>query len=154
MTAMNIERITLPAVTVIGRVGSTKDGPGFIQKLWADANGHFAEIEPLVRRDESGTPVGFWGAMSDFSLSFRPWENDFSAGLYLAGAECAEDAAPPEGWTKWVIPAFEYLKVENADFPAVLQYMADSHLSLAGAVHDFTDPAAGKNYMLFPIRKL
>lgn len=151
---MNIERITLPAVTVIGRMGSTKDGSGFIQKLWADANGHFAEIEPLVRRDESGTPVGFWGAMSDFSLSFRPWENDFSAGLYLAGAECAEDAAPPEGWTKWVIPAFEYLKVENADFPAVLQYMADSHLSLAGAVHDFTDPAAGKNYMLFPIRKL
>ena len=24
----------------------------------------------------------------------------------------------------------------------------------AGAVHDFTDPASGANYMLFPIRKL
>ena len=154
MTAMNIERITLPALTVIGREGSTHDGPGFIQKLWAEANGHFSEIEPLVRRSESGTPVGFWGAMSDFSLSFRPWENDFSEGLYLAGAECAEDAAPPEGWTKWVIPAFEYLKLENADFPAVLRYMAENHLPLAGAVHDFTDPATGRGYMLFPVRKL
>ncbi len=25
---------------------------------------------------------------------------------------------------------------------------------LAGAVHDFTDPKTGKNYMFFPIRKL
>lgn len=148
---MNIERCTLPAFTVIGREGSTNDGPGFIQQLWANANAHFSEIEALVTRDESGTPVGFWGAMSDFSRAFRPWTNNFSEGLYLAGAECADDAEPPAGWTKWIVPAFEYLKVENADFPAVLQFIKDNSLTLAGAVHDFTDPATGKNYMFFPI---
>ena len=150
---MDIERIILPSFTVIGREGSTEDGPGFIQKLWADANTHFAEIESLVKRNERGVPVGFWGAMTDFSRSFLPWENGFSDGLYLAGAECVDNAAPPAGWTKWSIPSFEYLKVENADFSAVLQYMEENNLSLAGAVHDFTDPATGKNYMLFPIQK-
>ena len=151
---MNIERCTLPAFTVIGREGSTNDGPGFIQQLWADANAHFPEIEPLVKRSENGTPIGFWGAMSDFSRSFQPWSNNFSEGLYLAGAECTDNAEAPAGWTKWTVPAYEYLKVENANFAAVLQHMAENGLSLAGAVHDFTDPATGRSYMLFPIRKL
>ena len=151
---MNIERITLPAVTVIGREGSTHDGPGFIQSLWSAANDHFPEIEPLVRRNASGTPSGFWGAMTDFSRRFLPWENDFTEGLYLAGAECIEGSEPPQGWTKWIIPSFEYLKVENADFAAVLLYLSQNGLSLAGAVHDFTEPTTGKSYMLFPIRKL
>ena len=151
---MNTERIILPSCTVIGKEGSTHDGPGFIQNLWVDANAHFTEIEPLVKRDARGVPVGFWGAMTDFSRAFLPWENNFSEGLYLAGAECVDNAQPPEGWTKWIIPSFEYLKVENADFSAVLQYMNENNLSLSGAVHDFTDPATGRNYMLFPIRKL
>jgi predicted transcriptional regulator YdeE len=151
---MNIERITLPAVTVIGREGSTNDGPGFIQRLWADANAHFAEIEPMVKRNSDGTFAGFWGAMTDFSRAFRPWENNFSEGLYLAGAECESCAEPPEGWSKWIIPAFEYLKVENADFPAVLAYMNENNFPLAGAVHDFTEPSTGRNYMLFPIKRI
>lgn len=151
---MNIERIILPAVTIIGREGSTAEGQGFIQRLWADANAHFAEIEPLVKRCENGTPIGFWGAMTDFSRAYQPWANNFSEGLYLAGAECIDDAEAPEGWTKWIIPSFEYLKVENADFPAVLQYMEENNLPLAGAVHDFTDPSTGKSCMLFPIQKL
>ena len=75
---MKIEKITKPAFTVIGRQGSTKDGEGFIARLWQEANARFAEIEPYVKRDENGVPVGFWGAMSDFSLSFQPWENGFS----------------------------------------------------------------------------
>lgn len=151
---MNIERCILPALTIIGREGSTHDGPGFIQTLWADANAHFSEIESLVKRDASGIPVGFWGAMSDFSRAFNPWENSFSEGLYLAGAECVDGSEPPEGWTKWVIPAFEYLKVENADFGAVFQYMSENNLALAGAVHDYICPADGREYMLFPIHRL
>ncbi len=151
---MTFERCIKSAFTIIGREGSTCDGPGFIQKLWAEANAHFEEIAPLVKRDASGTPVGFWGAMTDFSRSFQPWEKGFSEGLYLAGAECIDDLEAPEGRTKWIVPGFEYLKVENADFGAVLTYMEKNNLSLAGAVHDFTDPATGKSYMLFPIRKL
>lgn len=98
-----------------------------------------------------------WGAMSDFSRSFNPWEN-FNKGLYLAGVECVDDAeAPVGGWTKWIIPGYEYLYVEceNDDtFPKAIEYMKDNNIPLVGAVHDFTCPQTGKNYMYFPIRKL
>lgn len=30
---------------VIGKEGSTKNDPGFIQKLWEDANSHFHEVK-------------------------------------------------------------------------------------------------------------
>ena len=150
-----MERITKPGFTVIGKEGSTRDGDGFIQLLWADANSHFGEIAHLAKM-ENGQLCGVWGAMSDFSRTFQPWEENFTQGLYLAGAECRDDAEPPTGWVKWVIPGYEYLRVETGPdaFPATLAYMEQHGLSLAGAVHDFTDPATGKGYMLFPIRRL
>lgn len=150
-----MERITKPGFTVIGKEGSTRDGDGFIQRLWADANSHFGEIAPLAKM-ENGQFCGVWGAMSDFSCTFQPWEENFTQGLYLAGAECRDDAEPPAGWVKWAIPGYEYLRVESGPdtFPATLAYMEQHGLSLAGAVHDFTDPATGKGYMLFPIRRL
>ena len=151
---MKHERCILPAVTVIGREGSSKDGPGFVQKLWKEANAHYPEIAHLTLKAESGAPRGLWGAMTDFSRTFQPWGNGFSEGLYLAGAECVDGAEPPGGWTKWIIPSFEYLEVENADFSAVLAFLEENNLPLAGAVQDFTDPSTGRNYMLFPIRKL
>ena len=154
---MKIERFTKESFAVIGKEGSTSDGAGFIQALWNDANGHFAEVAPLAKRDGEGNLVGIWGAMTDFSRSFQPWEEDFSRGFYLAGIECPMDAQPPEGWTKWVIPGFEYLRAEceNEDtFPHVLAYMREKSIPLAGAVQDFTCPVTGKNYMLFPIKRL
>ena len=153
---MNVEKVSKNSFTVIGKEGSTLDGEGFIQRLWQDVNGHFEEIEGLAKRDEQGNLVGVWGAMSDLTRSFRPWD-DFSKGLYLAGAECRDDAAAPEGWVKWVIPAYESLGVEhenNQTFAEMIKYMRGNNLSLAGAVNDFTDPKTGKNYMYFPIRKL
>lgn len=151
-----MERIIKPAFTVIGKEGSTRDGEGFIQRLWEDANSRFGEIAHLARMNGQGQLCGAWGAMSDFSRSFAPWEEGFTQGLYLAGAECRDDAEAPAGWTKWRIPGYEYLRVESGPetFPATLDYMARHGLSLAGAVHDFTDPATGKGYMCFSIRKL
>ncbi|MBP3540660.1 MAG: GyrI-like domain-containing protein [Clostridia bacterium] len=145
-----------PAFSVIGKEGSTLDGPGFIQNLWADANGHFAEVAPLAKVNEDGSLVGVWGAMTDFSRSFQPWEDGFTKGLYLAGVECRDDAQAPEGWVKWSIPGYRYLVCENGDgaFPAMLQEMENLGLQLAGAVHDFTNPANGKGYMYFPVEKL
>ena len=157
MAFVTFERITLGSFAVIGKMGSTEDGPGFIQSLWADANAHFHEIAHLAVLTEQGTAAGVWGAMSDLSLSFGPWEDDFTRGLYLAGAECRPDAEPPEGWTKWIIPGFEYLRAENEGehtFQAAIGYLRENGLPLCGAVHDFTDPATGKGYMLFPIRRL
>ena len=70
---------------VIGKEGSTLDGEEFIQELWNDANRHFSEVEHLVKKNANGGVVGIWGVMSDISRSFKPWEDGFSKGLYLAG---------------------------------------------------------------------
>ena len=152
---MKIEKRIKDTFVVIGKEGSTLDGQGFIYKLWEDANAHFAEVQTLAKKDENGHLVGIWGAMSDFSRSFHPWEDNFSKGLYLAGVECVDEAEAPEGWTKWTIPSYEYLCVEVDSenvFSDTLEYMNANGIALVGAVHDFTCPSSGKNYMYFPIR--
>lgn len=153
---MKFEKCVKKSFVVIGKEGSTSDGEGFIQRLWADANSHFGEIQHLAKKGENGNISGIWGAMSDFSHSFDPWE-EFSRGLYLAGVECRDDAEPPAGWTKWIIPGYEYIYVEresDAAFSKAIQYLKDNAIPLVGAVHDFTCPQTGKNYLFFPIRKL
>lgn len=154
---MKIEKCIKEAFAVIGKEGSTLEGSGFVQRLWAEANGNFGEIAHLAKKDAQGNLVGIWGAMSDLSLEFQPWEDNFSKGLYLAGVECTEDAQPPAGWTKWQIPGYEYLAVEctEADtFSRMIGWLKENNIPLAGAVHDFTCPKTGKGHMFFPIRKL
>ena len=154
---MKIEKCKKESFAVIGKEGSTLDGQGFIQKLWENANTHFNEVQPLAKKDEAGQLLGIWGAMSDLSRSFRPWEDNFSKGLYLAGVECEDNTEAPEGWTKWTIPGYEYIYVEVEDentFSNVLNYISLNGLTLVGAVHDFTCPETGKNYMFFPISVL
>ena len=76
--------------------------------------------------------------------------------LILTGLS-AYTAQAQEGWTKWTIPGYEYLCVEienGISFNDVINYMNENNIDLAGAVHDFTNPSNGKNYMFFPIRKL
>ncbi len=151
---MKIEKCVKESFTVIGKEGSTLEGQGFIQKLWSDANSHFTEIRHLAKKDEQGNIVGIWGAMSDFSRLFNPWEDNFNKGLYLAGVECEDNAEAPKGWTKWRIPGYEYIYVECENentFSEVLDYMKANNITLAGAVHDFTCPETGKNYMFFPV---
>lgn len=152
-----MERIIKPAFAVIGIEGSTEDGSGFIAGLWNEANSRFGEVAHLAKTNPDGTLAGIWGAMTDMSRSFRPWEDGFSRGLYLAGVEVRGDAQPPEGWTRWDVPGFEYIRVANDApdiFPRTLEALAREGLPLVGAVHDFTDPATGTGYMLFPIRRL
>ena len=155
---MDIKRCVKESFSVIGKEGSTKDGTGFIQKLWEDANSHFHEVQHLAKKDERGNIGGIWGAMSDFSRAFRPWENGFTEGLYLAGVEVIDGAEAPAGWVKWTIPAYEYLYVkctEDDIFRKVLAYMAEQGLELAGAVYVFNCPEEnGQGYMFFPIRRL
>lgn len=154
---MKVNRCIKESFAVIGKEGSTAEGEGFIQKLWEDANSHFAEVQHLAKKDKDGNIIGIWGAMSDFSRSFNPWEDHFSKGLYLAGVECDDHAEASEGWTKWVIPGYEYLYVECGNgniFSEMIDYLETNQIPLAGAVHDFTCPRTGKNYMYFPIRKL
>lgn len=152
---MSAERIVKERFTVIGREGSTAEGDGFIGKLWDEANARFAEIEHLCKRDASGAFAGFWGAMSDFSRKFKPWEG-FANGLYLAGAECVDGAEPPEGWTKWTVPGYVYLRFarDEYSFSQAAAHVKEKGHAFAGAAHDFIDPATGRGYICIPIRKL
>jgi len=88
--------------------------------------------------------------------SFKPWENGFSKGLYLAGVECIDNAEAPDGWTKWIIPSYEYIVVENhkGAFEETIRQMNEHGISLVGAVHDYTEPTTGKDYLYFPIREV
>lgn len=153
---MNVERRVKKSFAVIGKEGSTRDGEGFIRRLWDDANGHFEQVSTLAKRDDSGNLVGIWGTMSDFSRAFMPWD-DYNSGLYLAGVECVDGAEAPDGWTKWIVPGYEYLCARREDgvtFADVLEYMKANGLALVGAAHDFNDPRTGWDYMFFPIRRL
>ena len=157
---MDIRKCSKGPFSVIGKEGCTDDGAGFIAKLWEEANGNFHEIEAMAKRDRDGNFAGFWGAMSDATRNFRPWEDGFSKGLYLAGAEVNDDAAAPKGWVRWRIPSYEYLYVKaEADgsdtFSQMLLYLEEQGLSLAGAVHEFISPTEnGQLYLFFPIRRL
>ena len=42
------------------------------QELWQQANSAFREIADLGMKNTDGSFVGFWGAMSDETLSFLP----------------------------------------------------------------------------------
>jgi predicted transcriptional regulator YdeE len=154
---MEIQRCTKESFSVIGKEGSTEEGAEFVQKLWVDANSHFNEVAELAKKDEKGNPIGIWGAMSDLSHSFKPWEENFTKGHYLAGVEVREDAQPPDGWVKWTIPAYEYIYVENENadtFSEMIKYLNENNIPLAGAVHDFNCPEDGQAYLFFPVQRL
>lgn len=151
---MEYEKIKLPAICVIGKEGSTEDGDGFVQKLWHEFNIHFSEVEHLAMKDSDGNLVGFWGAMTNFGFEFKPWEDNFTKGLYMAGVEVVSEVIPPKGFTKWVIPGYEGFKVKvtsSDTFQKMIKYLKDQKLELVGAVQDYTDPKTNENYMIFPI---
>lgn len=157
---MDIAICELPSVAVIGIEGRAEQGHNPAPALWQTTSARFGEVEALALRDENGVPVGLWGAMSDLSRSFLPWEDGFSRGLYLAGVQVSSDAQPGEGWTKWTLPAFACLRVKAegdyaAAFQAGLDELARRGLSLAGAVQECQRPAeGGQLYLFFPFKRL
>ena len=56
--------------------------------------------------------------------------------------ECIDNAEAPDGWTKWIIPSYEYIVVENhkGAFEETIRKMNEHGISLVGAVHDYTEP--------------
>ena len=75
-------------------------------------NSNFCEIADFGMKNADGSYVGFWGAMSDETISFMPWTDDFSTGFYLAGIEVYENTEVPDGWVKWIMPDRKYLVTE------------------------------------------
>lgn len=155
---MDIQRCTRGSFSVIGKLGSTRDGDGFIRGLWNEANSHFSQVEALAKR-HNGQLAGTWGLMSDFTGKFLPWSEGLSQGLYLAGVEVEDEAKAPESWTKWVVPAFEYVYLPvdgeyREALEAGLGYIRDENLELAGAIQEFNCQEEHKMYLFFPIGRV
>ena len=146
-----MERITLPAYSVIGREGCTDDGAGIIQTLWATANERFAEIATMASQ-----PLTLWGAMGAPDGSLQPWQDGFTKGRYLAGIQVPGDAVPPADWTKWDFPAYEaiVLPMTETAFGEGLKLLEREGLTLALAVQERTDPSKGETLLVFPIKLL
>ncbi|MBO2517456.1 MAG: AraC family transcriptional regulator [Clostridiales bacterium] len=156
---MNLRIVDLPGIAVIGMEGLCTPGHNIVSELWQQANARFGEVAALAMKEKDGSLVGFWGAMSDESRAFMPWTENFQRGLYLAGVEVYKDAAAPEGWTRWVMPARKYLAVEVTPgqygeiFSEVLaKTLPEMGYALAGAVCDHTKPATGQDYLFFPVK--
>ncbi len=152
---MEYKIVNKPAFSVIGRLGSTEAGEGFIARLWQQANENFSEVAPLAKKKADGSFAGFWGLMSDMGMNFAPWEDGFTRGLYLAGVEVESGAEAPEGWVKWDAPAREYLVALAGPeaFSLALEHIKEQGWTLSGAVYDFTDPGSGEASQYFPIDK-
>ena len=153
---MDARIVRLHGFAVIGREGSTDEGEGFISRLWAEANARYGEIADLVV-SESGAPRGLWGAMSDMGRRMLPWEDGFTRGLYLAGAEVHKDAQAPAGWVRWDIPEHTWLMIPVVEgVPRAmrqgLEYIQAHGLRLIGAVCDYTRPGEGE-YCAFPVER-
>jgi hypothetical protein len=145
--------VELPAFAVIGKEGATTLGPGFVERLWNDAERDLPAIAAAVRYN-GAMPV-YWGLMSDFSHSLAPWANDFKDGLYLAGFELLDPKLiPPEGWVKWEVPERRYLVFPIGDdyegsFRDGLKALQENGYALSGAVFDHAE--RGVSVLLFPV---
>lgn len=157
---MEFLHCTMDEFAVLGKEGSTySSNPEWIKQLWIEANGHFDEISKLALRDDQGNLAGFWGAMTSEDRSFQPWENDLSEGLYLAGVQVSVDTEAPEGWVKWIVPAFDYLyaQVEGNPQAAIQIGLAEIErqgFKLSGAIQEYYCPQEnGAMYLFFPIKQ-
>lgn len=158
---METTLVQLPEIAIIGMEGFCTPGHYAAPELWGRANARFDDVAPLGMREKDGSYVGFWGAMSDETMSFLPWTEGFTQGFYLAGLEVNRDARPPEGWTKWVMPARTYLVVDVCPerygeiFHDVLEnLLPERKLRLSGGVCDYTEPATGKSKLFFPVEPI
>jgi len=131
------------AFAVIGKMGqgSAASAKEWIEPLWDDAVSSFKEVENLIRKNESGAPL-YWGALNDDDESNKRWgEPGMSdTGKYMAGCEADAGAAPPKGWSKWVIPAQTYLVASCAAdvYEKTFEDIVGKHgAGIIGSVHEF-----------------
>ncbi len=151
---MRLERCFIGDVIVIGLESEVREGENTVVRLWREANARFHEVEGLAQRDAQGNLRGVWGAMSDFSRAFKPWEQRFTAGLYLAGVQCPAYAVPPAGWNKWLVPGGAYACARQEGerfFARALEELAAQKMTLRGAAQEYICPRTSEMYVLFPI---
>ena len=67
------------------------------------------------------------------------------------------DAKPPKGYTKWVVPAFDYVYApvvgqKTAVIQEVMAYLDAHDLTFAACPFDFMPPGGGNMYLFFPVK--
>jgi hypothetical protein len=148
--------LDLDSFALLGKEGSSSEGPGFVEKLWNAAERGLPEILPALKTDKFG-PL-YWGAMSSRARDLSPWNHDFKEGLYLAGFEMLDPKLlAPEKWVKWEIPARKYFVIKvGADygrsFAEGLKALQKEGYVLSGAVFDHL--AKGILYLYYPIEAI
>ena len=88
---LKYEIVDLPKIAIIGREGFCTKEENVVRELWEQANLRFGDVAEIGMKNADGSYVGFWGAMSDETMSFLPWTDGFTRGFYLAGVEVYED---------------------------------------------------------------
>lgn len=157
-----IEIIEKQQFSVIGKMGTglAIDSSKWIPSLWQEANNNFSEISNLAKLDASGNIMGIWGAMSDINENFERWKDE---GKYLAGCEVNDGAIAPDGWIKWILPAFRYvvIKCTQETYSETLHQITSDYLpsrghKIVGAIQEFYNPSNnnGELSLYFPIEKI
>ena len=154
---IEIKECHFTSFTVIGLVGDDSAGPGYVGKLWQEINTKGKAIMHLAKKDDEGNVMGAWGLMNDETLSFLPPEEKTARTIYMAGIEAEDDARPPKGFTRWVVPESDYLyapaglnKVETVK--SILQYAEEHGWVPASCAFDFMPPQS-EMYLFLPVRK-
>ena len=131
------------AFAVIGKAGqgSADSFEEWTNPLWAALESGLSEIEGIVRKNAEGKPF-IWSALNDNSESNKRWgEPGFdSSGKYMAACEADVDAAAPNGWTKWIIPAQTYMVIEGtpAELESAYAAIVETHgPKIVGVGHSF-----------------
>lgn len=154
---IEIKECHFASFTVIGLVGDDSAGPGYVGKLWQEINTKGKAIMHLAKKDDEGSIMGAWGLMNDETLSFLPPGEKTARTLYMAGIETEDNARPPKGFTRWVVPESDYLyapagrnKVET--IKSILQYAEEHGWVPASCAFDFM-PLQSEMYLFLPVRK-
>lgn len=156
---LEIKECSFESFAVVGLVGTSDEGPGYVDALWQKMNRYGKSIMHLAKKDENGEIMGAWGLMNDASLGFLPPEERKSKKVvYLAGIETDTDAKAPKGYTKWIVPAFDYVYApvhgdKTSLIREVMAYLDAHDLTFAACPFDFMPPEGGMMYMFFPVKK-
>ena len=59
---LEMEHIFMPAVSIIGREGSTDDGEGFIARLWEEYRAKYSDVYLGFSDRDTGTNTTLFGA--------------------------------------------------------------------------------------------
>ncbi len=152
-------RKTLPEFAVIGKEGRglVSEGSSWVPELWELATRDFEELAQAANQCELST-IELWGLMSDDKRWLDPWQ---TTGRYLAGMQFPHEVEAPYSWTRWVLPAMEYLvvKTDEANLEMMTEKMFTEILpqekaELVAAIQERYLPefASGEVELYFPVK--